>query len=87
MHNGFTLNIWISERGLFSARPEPSDALKDWTKKLSRSVSFDKMREELKTEYGILIPAKPESIDFRPTLFGMQKATLLFAGDVDSENL
>lgn len=76
-----TLNIWISERGLFSARPEPADALKDWTKKLSRSVSFDKMREELKTEYNIDIPDK-EDIDFRPTLFGMQKATLTvdFAG-------
>ena len=74
-NNPVSIEIWISEKGNFSAYPVPADSLKGWTEKLSRFASFDTVRDELQKEYGITVPAK-EEINFRPTLFGMQKAVI-----------
>lgn len=76
-----SIEIWISEKGNFSAYPVPADSLKDWTEKLSRFASFDTVRDELQREYGIAVPAR-EEIDFRPTLFGMQKAVIHLVTEV-----
>lgn len=72
-NNPISIEIWISEKGNFSVYPMPADSLEGWTKKLSRFVSFDTVRDELKKNFGIDVPAR-EALDFRPTLFGMQKA-------------
>lgn len=76
-----SIEIWISEKGNFSAYPVPADSLEDWTKKLSRFASFETVRDELEREYGIAVPAK-EEIGFRPTIFGMQKAVIRLVTEV-----
>lgn len=78
-----TIEIWISERGTFSAFPKPAEAFPDWTKKLSRFVSFEVMRRELADAYKVNIPNEAD-IDFRPTLFGLKRADLVLPDEEES---